>query len=202
MGGIPDREAKPAKTRRKRTLHWSEAGSVNRNTEWGRPLSFTGRNNHCWWTGISTESIFGNRQVTPENAHELLHKLNLLSDEDYNRVKERNTSTKNQKDCLDDTNSPTTELAGSGESKGLKDNQPKPVSENNEPKRRLSLKETTASAQTEIEFSVPSSLIKNQTIKLWTKPLSFIQSSTRIIATNQLQAMHWIRPSPHLPVRH
>lgn len=43
------------------------------------------------------ESIFGNRQVTPENAHELLHKLNLLSDEDYNRVKERNTSTKNQK---------------------------------------------------------------------------------------------------------
>ncbi|MGE9527099.1 MobH family relaxase, partial [Escherichia coli] len=101
------------------------------------------------------------------------HKLNLLSDEDYNRVKERNTSTKNQKDCLDDTNSPTTELAGSGESKGLKDNQPKPVSENNEPKRRLSLTETLASAQTEIEFSVPSSLIKEPNHKTLNETLEF-----------------------------
>ncbi|EGO0259018.1 DNA helicase [Salmonella enterica subsp. enterica serovar Panama] len=119
------------------------------------------------------ESIFGNRQVTPENAHELLHKLNLLSDEDYNRVKERNTSPKNQKDCLGDTNSPTIELVGSGKSNELKANEPKPVPENNEPKRRLSLKETLASAQTEIEFSVPGSLIKEPNHKTLNETLEF-----------------------------
>ncbi len=97
MGGIPDREAKPAKTRRKRTLHWSEAGSVNGIPNEVDRSVLQGGTIIADEQESPLESIFGNRQVTPENAHELLHKLNLLSDEDYNRVKERNTSTKNQR---------------------------------------------------------------------------------------------------------
>ena len=118
-------------------------------------------------------SIFGNRQVTPENAHELLHKLNLLSDEDYNRVKERHTSPKNPNDCQDGANSPTTEPVVSGEPNELKANEPKPVPESNEPKRRLSLKETLASAQTEIEFSAPGSFTKEPNHKTLNETLEF-----------------------------
>ena len=74
---------------------------------------------------------------------------------------------------MDGTNASTTELVGNRESNELKANEPKPAPENNEPKRRLTLKETLESAQTEIEFSAPDIVTKEPNHKTLNETLEF-----------------------------
>ncbi len=72
------------------------------------------------------------------------------------------------------------------------------MSENNEPKRRLSSKKPPASAQTEIEFSVPSSLIKEPNHKTLNETLEFhsIINSYNSNEPTSSDALDQTQPSP------
>ncbi|WP_434526462.1 MobH family relaxase [Photorhabdus asymbiotica] len=100
------------------------------------------------------DQMFGpNNPVTPENAHQLLRKLNLLSEDDYQRVNARRkakmqaaTTEANKK------TEETPELITQEKEESISKPEASKQSESNANEKKLSLTEILSSAQTEIEF--------------------------------------------------